>query len=237
MASSSPIRFVYFDLDDTLLDHSHAELQALRDMHASADAPFGGHSFEQVHQLYRQINPVVWRKYASGEFSKRQAKVGRFSQLLSGLGLSTEADEELAHRYLDTYSGHWKAIEGAFEAFELVAERLPVGILTNGFVEIQRSKLEQFPSIRDRSHTVVISEEVGVLKPDPMLFEESSRRAGVPAEQILYVGDSLSSDVRGGIGAGWKVAWYSESTYDHPDVLSFTDWSTLISHVDSLAAG
>lgn len=234
-AQNGRIRFVYFDLDDTLLDHSHAEYEALRDMHASDDQPFGDHTFETVHALYRQINPVVWRKYSAGEFTKRQAKVGRFSQLLEGLGLSSSLDEELAHRYLDTYGNHWKPIVGAFEAFEEVSRILPVGILTNGFVEIQQAKLKRFPLINDRSGVIVISEEVGVLKPDPRLFAESARRAGVQAHEILYVGDSLSSDVNGGTGAGWKVAWFSDQSHDHPDVYSFTDWDTVPALVNRLA--
>lgn len=229
------IRFVYFDLDDTLLDHTHAEHFALRDMHASADQPFGDHSFDAVHALYRKINPVVWRKYSAGEFTKRQAKVGRFSELLDGLGLDTTADEDLAHRYLDTYSDHWKAVEGAFEAFQTISERLPVGILTNGFVEIQQAKLRRFPVLDEVSQVVVISEEVGVLKPDPALFAESARRAGMQAHEILYVGDSLSSDVNGGTGAGWKVAWFSEESHDHPDVYSFTEWDTVPGLVERLA--
>ena len=230
-----PIRFVYFDLDDTLLDHTHAEHGALRDMHAGSDRPFGDHSFDAVHALYRKINPVVWRKYSAGEFTKRQAKVGRFSQLLEGLGMDTSADEEMAHRYLDAYSNHWQAIEGAFEAFAAVAERLPVGILTNGFVEIQQAKLQRFPTLDDLSDVIVISEEVGVLKPDPRLFAESARRAGMEACEILYVGDSISSDVNGSIGAGWKVAWFSDSSHDHPDVYPFTDWESIPHLVNQLA--
>jgi len=233
MSLSRPFRFVYFDLDDTLLDHRHAEYAALEEMHADPDQPFGGHSFDAVHEAYSAINPVVWRKYAAGEFTKRQAKVGRFSQLLKRLGLDTDADEALAHRYLDTYSGHWKPLAGAFEAFDAIASTMPVGILTNGFVEIQEAKLRQFPSLSEASRAVVISEEVGVLKPDPGLFAEAARRAGTPASEILYVGDSLSSDVHGGVGAGWQVAWLSENEFDHPDVFSFTEWETLTDLVTS----
>lgn len=233
MSLSRPIRFVYFDLDDTLLDHKHAEYAALETMHADPDQPFGAYSFQEVHDAYSAINPVVWRKYAAGEYTKRQAKVGRFSQLLERLGLNTDADEALANRYLDTYSDHWKPLVGAFEAFDAIAATLPVGILTNGFVEIQQAKLRQFPSLSASSRAVVISEEVGVLKPDPRLFAEAARRAGTPSRDILYVGDSLSSDVHGGVGAGWQVAWYSGGEFDHPDVFSFSDWETLTDLVTS----
>lgn len=227
MAFPRPIRFVYFDLDDTLLDHKYAEHAALRVLHSDPDQPFGSHSFERVHAAYSEINPVVWRKYSAGEFSKREAKIGRFTQLLERLDLDASLDDSLAHRYLAAYSGHWKEVEGAFEAFQSIAQHLPVGILTNGFVEIQQAKLKQFGVLAAASHAVVISEEVGVLKPDPRLFAEASRRAGMTPEDILYVGDSLSSDVNGGVGAGWQVAWYSTREHDHPDVISFVDWKAL----------
>lgn len=227
MAFPRQIQFVYFDLDDTLLDHKHAEHAALQVLHSDVDQPFGSHSFDKVHEAYSDINPVVWRKYSAGEYTKREAKVGRFTQLLEHLDLESDLDERLAHRYLEAYSGHWKQIEGAFEAFNAIASKLPVGILTNGFIEIQQAKLRQFDVLAESSHAVVISEEVGVLKPDPRLFAEASKRAGVSAQDILYVGDSLSSDVNGGIGAGWQVAWYSGIEHDHPDVISFTEWNTL----------
>lgn len=227
MTLSRPVRFVFFDLDDTLLDHTYAEHAALRTMHASDDQPFGEHPFEDVHAAYSTINPVVWRKYSAGEYTKRQAKVGRFSQLLDHLGLDAAMDEQLAHRYLDTYSRHWKPIDGAMEAFNAISRLLPVGILTNGFTEIQQAKMRQFDTLPMTSRAVVISEEVGVLKPDPDLFAEAALRAGMEAEDILYVGDSLTSDVEGGIGAGWQVAWYADAEHDHPDVFSFSDWTLL----------
>lgn len=221
---SRPVHFVYFDLDDTLLDHHHAEHRALEALHADSDRPFGSHDFEAVHGAYRIINPVIWKEYAAGDLTKIGAKVGRFSRLLDRLELETEADHDLADRYLAHYSRFWRPIPGAMEAFQEIAASLPVGILTNGFVEIQQAKLRRYPALADRSSSVVISEEVGVLKPHPDLFAEASRRAAASPENILYVGDSLSSDVEGGIGAGWQVAWFSAATHDHPDVRSFTDW-------------
>lgn len=222
-----PIRFVYFDLDDTLLDHHHAEHRALEALHADPDRPFGTHEFDAVHGAYRDINPVIWKEYAAGDLTKMGAKVGRFSRLLDRLELDTTPDHELADRYLAHYSRYWRPIPGALEAFQHLSDHLPVGILTNGFVEIQQAKLRQYPDLAERSRSVVISEEVGVLKPHPDLFAEASRRASTPPEQILYVGDSLSSDVEGGIGAGWQVAWFSARTHDHPDVRSFTDWEAI----------
>lgn len=219
------IQFVYFDLDDTLLDHTYAEGVALRRMIEDQPEVFGHQSYEVVMSHYRMINPVVWSKYALGEYTKDQAKVGRFELLLSACnpsGLSRAAD--MAQLYLDTYANHWKAVDGAVEAFLETASILPVGILTNGFSEVQRAKLRQFSQLGDASQAIVISEDVGHLKPSPILFDYAATKAGVDPSSILYVGDSYSSDVEGGISAGWKVAWYSQKRSDHPDVWSFTDW-------------
>jgi len=227
MKFTRPVRFVFFDLDDTLLDHSYAEHAALQALHAAEDRPFGTHTFDTVLAAYRVINPVVWQRYASGAYTKHQAKVGRFSQLLERLTLPTDSDEQLAHRYLQTYATFWRPVMGAMEAFQAIADHVPVGILTNGFVEVQQAKLRQFSMLSDLSATIVISEEVGVLKPDPRLFSEAAARAETRPEDILYVGDSLTSDVHGSLGAGWQVAWYAGDPFDHPDVVSFSAWDQL----------
>jgi len=228
------IEFVYFDLDDTLLDHAHAEKQALRELVSDQSDWFDYASFDFVLSHYTKINPVVWHKYSLGEFTKVQAKVGRFEQLLQicNPGAVSSA-AELADEYLVRYAKHWIAIEGALEAFAQTAQRCPVGILTNGFSEIQRAKLKRFPEIATVSKSIIISEEIGYLKPNPLLFEHAAREAGVAPSSILYVGDSLRSDVEGGTQAGWKVAWFSSLVSDHPDVWTFTDWTRFNSKMES----
>ena len=222
-------QFVYFDLDDTLLDHTHAEKCALQTLFQEQTDLFGSNDFPDVYAAYRKINPVVWQKYSAGEFTKIQAKVGRFEQLLAAMGRADyEASLWRADAYLNRYSYHWQEVEGAIDAFKNTAAQVPVGIMTNGFSEIQRAKLSQFPIFDELSKDVIVSEEVGFLKPDVRLFKHAEAAAKVPGESILYVGDSLSSDVKGGLGAGWKVAWYSKENYDHDDVWSFTDWSTFV---------
>lgn len=219
------IEFVYFDLDDTLLDHKYAEKRALQELVANQSKLFNHTSFEKVVELYSVINPDVWHKYSAGVYSKDEAKIGRFQQLLEACD-STAVHQApvLAEEYLDRYSRHWIAIKGALEAFIMTAAKLPVGILTNGFSEVQKAKLRQFPELGDRAQTVIISEEVGHLKPSQILFDHAAERAGIKPEKILYVGDSFRSDVEGGTGAGWKVAWYSEQKSDLPGVWSFTNW-------------
>ena len=220
------VSFVYFDIDDTLLDHGLAERAALTDLIREFPNDFGRHDEEHIHAVYHEVNSKVWAEYADGSRSKEGAKYGRFELLLERLpGSRPEAATHFGDAYLDRYERHWTFISGALEAFTATAAHTPVGLLTNGFSEVQRKKLARFPDLERHARQIVISEEVGVLKPDPALFAHAARLADTPPENILYVGDSKRSDVDGGLGAGWRVAWFGGS--DHPSemVWSFRKWT------------
>ncbi|NBC01420.1 MAG: HAD-IA family hydrolase [Bacteroidetes bacterium] len=220
-----PIRFVYFDIDNTLLDHSAAERAGLRDLHAAHAEAFNGVAVAQLQQTYHAASGPLWKQYAEGAIDKAAVKNGRFARTFATLNVPLDPQHANAF-YMRRYATHWRAIDGALTAFKAVAERLPVGVITNGFLETQRRKLARFPVLRDRSAAVIISEETGVLKPHPRLFTEATRRAAVDPADILYVGDSLFSDVQGATRAGWQAAWYTAATnpVEAPVALRFYDW-------------
>lgn len=220
-----PIRFVYFDIDNTLLDHRAAERAGLRDLHAAHPEAFDGVAVAELQQTYHAASGPLWKQYAEGAIDKSTVKVQRFAHTFAALGV--RLDPRAADTfYMNRYATHWRAIDGALAAFEAVAEQLPVGVITNGFLETQRRKLDRFPVLRDRSAAVIISEETGALKPHPRLFTEATRRAAVAPADILYVGDSLFSDVLGATRAGWQAAWYTTATdpVEAPVALRFHTW-------------
>lgn len=228
-----PIHFVYFDLDDTLLDHRRAERLALTDVYHTHHAAFGHLSLSDVHAIYHQHNVVVWRSYAAGDLTKKQAKRARFQRLFDACGVAGLEPEAVSDLYLHRYSHYWTYCTGARDAFHAIADHYPVGVLTNGFTEIQRAKLAQFTDIQERLQALVISEEVGHLKPHPALFAHAADQAQVAPASILYVGDSFHSDVQGATKAGWQMAWYT--TDDRPlnglPVFRFEDWSALMNRL------
>jgi putative hydrolase of the HAD superfamily len=113
-----------------------------------------------------------------------------------------------------------------------VTERVPVGVLTNGFAEVQAQKFDAFPALREQTDAVVVCEEAGVLKPDPGAFAHATEKAGVDPDEVLYVGDSYRSDVEGAQSVGWRVAWFARngtngrSTDDRG--FAFEDWDALM---------
>lgn len=223
------IRFIYFDLDDTLLDHRAAERNALADCHARYPA-LGAHPVAHVQEVYHAGNVPLWKAYAAGDLGRDDVQRLRFERLLTGLNVSDIDAPALGEHYLRCYARHWRWMEGAESAFHALADRFPVGLLTNGFADVQHAKLARFPELRERASATVISEEVGVMKPSRQIFEHAAELAGVPPDTLLYVGDSLHSDVQGGLGAGWQVAWFSGQP--HAEAFSFDAWPALL---DALA--
>ncbi|MBL7979679.1 MAG: HAD family hydrolase [Bacteroidetes Order II. Incertae sedis bacterium] len=225
------IRFIYFDLDDTLLDHHHAQEQALAACFTAFD--WGMATLTELQAVYHHINVRLWADYAQGRVSKMELNSQRFSETIATLEASV-TEEDFRHLYLNHYSKCWRYIAGADHAFRTLANRFPVGILTNGFVEIQSEKLARFPELRAYSKEVVISEEVGVLKPHPTLFRWAAEKTGVTPAEILCVGDSLASDVMGSLRAGWQAAWFrpSATTAEIPiGAFAFARWEELFRFV------
>jgi len=225
------IRFVYFDLDDTLLDHRKAEKAALADCLEHFPEHLGGHSLVHIQETYHAHNAPLWREYGAGVITKQDLKRLRFEHLLAALQVDTITPEMLGEHYMNRYAHHWSWLEGAEAAFHAIVDRFPVGILTNGFKEIQHAKLDRFPSLRERAASIVISEEVGVMKPDPAIFAHAAEMAGTPPEEILYVGDSLHSDVEGGRNSRWQVAWFRGEQGLRDDVQVFGKWEELVVHL------
>lgn len=222
-----PYKFIYFDLDDTLLNHRKAEKLALSEI---------WHEFElnqlvtleQLQETYHHINVFLWEMYGRGEISRDELQKTRFERTLFRIG-STHSWREIGDRYMQHYQEHWSWIPGAKSAFNFIRNHFPVGILTNGFAETQRKKLHKF-GLDAQDIIAIISEEVGIMKPQPGIFEAATKAAGVQASEILYVGDSYSSDVLGGTGFGWDVAWFTTET--NPEKLKLARF--VFQHFDEL---
>jgi HAD superfamily hydrolase (TIGR01549 family) len=201
------IEYIYFDVDDTLLNHKHAERAGL--MQTKDRLKFLQEiSYDRLISAYHANNARLWKDYGAGLIERPFLEESRFSWTLRDLGMPTHHWQAMREEYMNNYEKHWIWIEGAHEALGLISGKYPIGFLTNGFSEIQQRKAERF-NLMLISENYIISEDVGFMKPMPGIFEYATRQAGVPAQNILYVGDSYISDIQGGSGYGWKTAWYN----------------------------
>jgi len=224
-----PLQYIYFDLDNTLLDHNKAEKRS----HEAIFSKFpvlNSITIGQWLETYRIVNHNLWVKYQDGEIDRHELQYSRFHDSMIELDLPVGQSDEIGITYMQSYRDFWEWVDQAEETLELVSRKFGVGIITNGFKETQHKKFEKLSMHRYTSE-MIISEELGVLKPHPKVFEYATEIAGVPEGEILYVGDSYSSDIVGGHNAGWKTAWYTgvtgkEEAEITPD-LEFDDFSVL----------
>ncbi|MEO0974431.1 MAG: HAD-IA family hydrolase [Pseudomonadota bacterium] len=229
-ARTVPTRFVYFDLDDTLLDHHAAQDAALAALHADFAAHFDGHDLTDVQSVYASANRRLWQAYGEGRITRHDVQRERFGALVDAFDLTGITALALGEHYMERYAEAWCWMDGAKAAFLAVADRYPVGILTNGFAEAQHAKLDRFPVLRDRAAAIVVSEEVGVMKPRPGIFAHATEATGVSPAEVLYIGDSWHSDVEGGTAFGWHVAWFRgdvQRAEGRSGVTVLSNWSDL----------
>ncbi|MDR9417867.1 HAD family hydrolase [Gracilimonas sp.] len=222
-------KFIYFDLDDTLLDHKKAEQAGLRDVYAHFDM-FDGIAEEQLLTTYHKINRGLWEEYGRGEIDRHELHRRRFQETFREIGVDEGVHEHAGKVYMKYYRNHWEWIDGAKESYLKIAEQYKVGIITNGFAETQWLKIDRF-NLKETTGHFVISEEVGEMKPHPKVFDRATDLAGVKREDILYVGDSFTSDVVGGSKANWQVAWYTKNPIEQGYKLAhliFDDFSELL---------
>lgn len=209
------LRFIYFDLDDTLLDHKAAEKAALMFCHDQLPM-FSGFKAEDLVSTYRSLNKQLWEAYGAGDIDRATLSKRRFEGTLERLGLPDSDPEAFGQVYISVYRKYWGWVPGAKMTWEKARSEWPVGIITNGFADLQKEKFKRF-GFDLSADALVISEEVGYMKPHPAIFEHSAQLAGVNTERILYVGDSPGSDMKGAAAAGYRTAWFVRDPYEDAD--------------------
>jgi 2-haloacid dehalogenase len=193
-----------FDLDHTLLDSDTSETEAF----AQLLGEFGVDDPAAHFSTYREINLALWAAVESGEMGPDEVHPLRFERFAAAIDL--EADPQLmAKRYADGMGAHGELYPGAREVLEQLAEVATLALVTNGLSEIQRARIERL-EIEDYFEAIVISAEVGTAKPHTDIFDLVFEGLGHPDKQgALMIGDSLSSDIRGGTNYGIATCWYN----------------------------
>ena len=194
---------VFFDADDTLFDYPRAERAALRaclSEFAIAIKP------EVFFIAYRRHNHDLWRAFENSEVDQATLRVERFRRLFAEFDYSCPAPEAVSPFYLEALSGQPQLLPGALATVRTLAKKFPLALVTNGIASVQNRRFAASPITR-HFQAVVISEEVGSAKPDPRIFAPALLTIGVEAADVLYVGDSVTSDMAAARNAGMDFCW------------------------------
>ncbi len=194
--------FLLIDLDDTIFDFKGQEKLALQ----QALKIFGIDPTEEVCHRYHLINKDHWERLERKEITREQVLVGRYEVLLQELGLDNDP-VQLARTYEKCLSQGHLFLPGAVEALERLFGKYKLYIVSNGTSHVQAGRLKS-ANISRFFENIFISQDIGVNKPDKEYFARCFQKIpGFQKGKALIVGDSLSSDILGGINAGIKTCW------------------------------
>ena len=196
------IEFLLLDLDDTILDFHKAERIAI----AKTFRDFGVEPTEEVLHRYHLINRSCWERLETGEWTREQVLVNRFDLLFGELGVAVDATA-CARAYEKNLSiGHY-FLPGAQEAVEALSKKYRLFLVSNGTASVQKGRMTS-ADLYPYFEKVFVSQELGHNKPSIAYFEKAF--AQIPdfdPQKALIVGDSLTSDILGGINAGIATCW------------------------------
>ena len=210
-------RNILFDADGTLLDFARSEHEALSDTLKHFDLPLG----DDIHRGYSEANAEQWALLEKKLVTRAELKINRFRNFCQKFDFVRDA-REMAAFYENALSQKSFLISGALETCRLLSQSCNLFIVTNGFRHIQTGRLGKSPLL-PYFKAFFISEEIGVEKPDPLYFERVA--AQIPSftkKSALIVGDSLSSDMAGGIGFGIDTCWFNPMGKPTPSNMTLT---------------
>ncbi|MDJ0665422.1 MAG: YjjG family noncanonical pyrimidine nucleotidase [Acidimicrobiia bacterium] len=195
---------VLLDFDHTLLDSDTSEIEAytLTLRNQGVEDPMAHFA------MYKRINLGLWAAVERGELLPTDVRAKRFELLMAELGLPADI-EQMADDFVVGFATHGDLYPGVVDVLEELAARARLCLITNGLSEVQRPRIERL-GIEKYFDAIVVSAEVGVTKPGAAIFAIAFERLGNPAKaEVLMVGDSLSSDIKGGADYGIDTCWYN----------------------------
>ena len=200
------IEFLFLDLDDTILDFHKAERIAI----SNTIRDFGVEPTEEILHRYHIINKWHWEQLELGKLTRAEVLQNRFGVLFSELGLSVDA-AACAKVYEKNLSiGHW-FLPGAEEAVDRLSKKYRLFLASNGTASVQKGRMTSANLYRF-FEKVFVSQEIGHNKPSKAYFDGCfTQIPGFDASKAMIVGDSLTSDIKGGINAGLKTVWVNPS--------------------------
>ncbi len=207
-------QMILWDLDGTLTNFKHAQKHAIKALFER----FGfGPCDDALVDHYDEINEKYWRLIETGKYDKRTLLLKRFNEFFDKLGLPTDNVEEFNDCYQSELGETTVYNDDSYNLLSGLKGKIPQYIVTNGTRAAQVKKLANsgFDRIADGTF---ISEDTGFDKPADGYFRYVlDHLPSCPRKEILIVGDSLTSDMKGGIEQGFTCVWYNPSGAPVPE--------------------
>jgi YjjG family noncanonical pyrimidine nucleotidase len=205
------------DIDDTLLDFLKCERHGF----LKTCEEFNLKNGEEIYPTYSQINDNCWKELEKGLLNRAQVTVTRFERLFKHFNLPLSA-EDFNNSYKQNLSKFSFQIDGAEDLLKTLSKHYQIYAVTNGTKYAQDRRIKS-SGLKDYFNGIFISEVLGLSKPDKRFYDyvvdniqEKDR------QKMLIIGDSLSSDIQGGINSGIDTCWYNPHGKTAPRDMNIT---------------
>ncbi len=200
------IKILLWDVDGTLLDFSAAESTAVKSLFSEFSL---GECTDEMVKRYSQINDVYWQRLERGELTKPEVLVGRFREFFREVGVSEDIADEFNERYQLRLGDTIVYRDDSIHVVERLRGLVRQYAVSNGTIVAQNKKLK-LSGLGELMDGVFLSEKVGVEKPSRAFFEAVFDEISPSSlDEVMIVGDSLTSDIKGGNNAGIRTCWYN----------------------------
>lgn len=202
----SKYKYLLWDIDGTILNFEKAEKRAIRTLFEKFNL---GECTDEMLSHYIEINKKYWKLLECGKMEKERILVERFVEFFLKEGIRTDAASEFNKAYQLALGDTIAFNDDALEIIKTQKKNYQIIIVTNGTAIAQKKKLER-SGLDKIADNIFISEEVGYEKPSIHFFERVIAKAGIDdVSQAVIIGDSLTSDIQGGVNAGIDTCWYN----------------------------
>lgn len=198
-------KVLLFDADETLFDFKKAEANAIKNTFLDFNLEYD----ENYHlDIYHNINSNIWKEFEEGLISQENLKTERFKRLGERLNLHIN-EIAFAKSYLHNLSLGSFLFDESEEIIKKLSKNYKLAIITNGLTVVQKNRISK-STIAKYFEEIIISEEIGLSKPNSEIFEYTLNKIGhADKDSVLMMGDSLTSDIKGGMNFGIDTCWYN----------------------------
>ncbi|MGB1241383.1 MAG: YjjG family noncanonical pyrimidine nucleotidase [Chitinophagales bacterium] len=197
-------QYLLFDADNTLFDFD----QTAKDAFAATFVAFGMQQETHHYEQYWGISQGCWRDFEAKKIDQETLRRVRFELFFEAAALEGNA-LKFNEKYLQNLVHHSSLLDGALDLLDGLHGKIPMAIITNGLKGVQRPRLKR-TGLMDYFEAIVVSDEIGVSKPHAPFFDHTFEQINFPDKsEVLVIGDSLSSDIKGGNNYGLHTCWYN----------------------------
>ncbi len=209
------IKHIFFDLDHTIWDFEKNSSEAIHELFFAFNLDKKIESVSDFIETYQRINSIYWQKYRDGEINKETVRTGRFYDTFKEYNIDNLKDLaiEFGDQYIQLSPKKNHIFPHTHETLKYLDNKYPLHIITNGFKEIVDIKLRH-SDLSQYFDIVICSEEIGVNKPNPLVFAKSLEKAGASPNESVMIGDSYEVDIQGAKNSGMKTIFFNPNKVD-----------------------